>query len=87
MGAGLPLSVRLKVESPGVSGARKDLGHPNGSMWRALSFMLTCVFPPMRPRAMVLEGLVNRIGDIHLSQEGRRCGGKPHDIPVPRALR
>lgn len=75
MGAGLPLSLQEEAETPGVSGARKDLGHPVGSTWRALSFMLMCVFPPMHPQTVMLEGLVKHIGSIHLSQEGRRCGG------------
>lgn len=77
VGAGLPVSLQQKAESPGVSGARKDLGHLDGSMWKALSLPLMWVFQPMHPRAMVLEGLINHIGDMHLNQEGRRCGGHP----------
>lgn len=75
VGAGLPVSLQQKAESPGVSGARKDHGHLNGSVWKALSFTLIWVFQPVCPRATMLEVLVNHVGGIHLSQEGRRCEG------------
>lgn len=67
--------LQQKAESSGVPGAGKGLGSPDGSLWRALAFIFMCVFLLLCARAVVPGGLVNHTGGIHLSQEGRRCGG------------
>ena len=65
-GAGLHVSVQQKAESPGVSGARKNLGHLDGSVWKALSFTLMWVFQPICPRATLLEDFFGHISGFHL---------------------